>query len=253
MKHHLWRQACALAAISIIITGFSSTVFGYQERQLQNEDEPEHGWELDFTFGACAEGEEQSPINLEEALAIADEEEVSVLYEPSLFTIENTGHTIRALAVSSENRMEIAGESYHLVQLHFHIPSEHEVEGEQFDMELHFVHENAAGQLAVLGVFLEKGEASAELAKLSPEHLPVNMTEMREIDLHQLLPPNKEGFYYDGSLTTPPCTEGVKWVVLTEPIGVTEEQFAMFAEIFPEYYRAVQPLNDRNVYKIILK
>ncbi|MDY7220856.1 carbonic anhydrase [Halalkalibacterium halodurans] len=273
MKKHLWGKTCLAVSLSVMVTACSSapstepvdepsetheeTSGGAHEVHWSytGDTGPEHWAELDSEYGACAQGEEQSPINLDKAEAVDTDTEIQVHYEPSAFTIKNNGHTIQAETTSEENTIEIDGKEYTLVQFHFHIPSEHEMEGKNLDMELHFVHKNENDELAVLGVLMKAGEENEELAKLWSK-LPAEETEENisldeSIDLNALLPESKEGFHYNGSLTTPPCSEGVKWTVLSEPITVSQEQIDAFAEIFPDNHRPVQPWNDRDVYDVI--
>jgi carbonic anhydrase len=217
---------------------------------------PENWIDLDSTFNACGRGMEQSPINLEDAKANATSEaNIQINYQPSSFTIKNNGHTVQADANTDENSIVIDGKEYKLVQFHFHVPSEHQMEGKNLDMELHLVHKNADDQLAVLGVLMKAGKENKILAelwsKLPKEESEDNILLEEEINLSSLLPQDKTAFHYNGSLTTPPCSEGVKWTVFTEPITVSQEQIDLFASVFPDNHRPVQPWNDRDVYEVL--
>jgi carbonic anhydrase len=146
--------------------------------------------------------------------------------------------------VQSESYLRIGQERYKLVQFHFHTPSEHRLHGEQFPMELHFVHRNALGELAVVGVFLREGAANPLIQQIWDA---VSSEAGGQIDPEDLLPQNREYYRYAGSLTTPPCTEGVRWHVLTEPVELSAAQVDEFRAIFPLNARPIQPLNGRPV------
>ncbi|UTR13130.1 carbonic anhydrase [Salipaludibacillus sp. LMS25] len=220
------------------------------------ETGPEHWGSLDPSYELCEKGEEQSPINIDTDEVTVTEVDISTTYQPSSFTLEHNGHTIQANALTHDNVLSIDGVDYPLVQFHFHVPSEHQLDGENLAMELHLVHKNQEEELAVLGILMEEGDANEEIAKLwaeMPQEETEEAIELNDlIDLEALLPSSNEGFHYDGSLTTPPCSEGVKWVVLEEPISVSQEQIDAFAEIFPNNNRPVQPWNDRDVYEVTI-
>ncbi|WP_181438872.1 carbonic anhydrase [Paenibacillus sambharensis] len=223
----------------------------------EGETGPEHWAELGTENGACSSGLEQSPINLDEAKASADAgaaEAIEINYQPSQFTIKNNGHTIQADAVTEDNTITLDGKEYTLAQFHFHVPSEHQMEGKNLDMELHFVHKDADGKLAVVGVLMKAGAANEALSelwsKLPAEETKENIALEKTIDLPALLPQDQDVFRYDGSLTTPPCSEGVEWTVMQEPIEVSQEQIDAFAAIFPDNHRPVQPWNDRDVFSV---
>lgn len=218
----------------------------------------EHWGSLDTLFHACAEGKEQSPIDLEQAkIELNSEADIEVKYQSSLFTIKNNGHTIQADATTQENFLVLDGKEYTLAQFHFHAPSEHEIDGELSEMEVHFVHTNSDNELAVLGILMKKGSENEylnELWSILPEKETETNIELEEpLALESLLPENKRAFHYNGSLTTPPCSEGVKWTVLAEAIEVSQEQIDAFTAIFPDNHRPVQPWNDRDVFEVLFK
>ncbi|MGB3299498.1 MAG: carbonic anhydrase [Phormidesmis sp.] len=211
------------------------------------EGSPEEWGDLSSTYAACRTGSQQSPINLQGAIG-ADLETIEISYKPVPLSILNTGHTIQVNAPTG-NSIQLDGESFDLLQFHFHDPSEHTVESRAYPMELHFVHANAKGELAVLSVFLEEGEENMSLAPVW-KAMPNQKTEAQtisgaQVDITKLLPSNRSLFRYFGSLTTPPCSEIVKWVVFKEPISVSAAQIAKFKEIFPLNARPVQPLERR--------
>ncbi|MCL6605083.1 MAG: carbonic anhydrase family protein [Paenibacillus sp.] len=220
----------------------------------EGDTSPEHWAELDQLFTTCKVGKAQSPINILKE-EVQDDESLSpikVEYSPSKVTIVNNGHTIQANLDNKDNKITLEGKTYTLQQFHFHLPSEHEVNGSHADMELHFVHKDADGQLAVLSVLITKGsKENAELNKLwsmlpteeNEEGIPIEDA----FDMNELLPEDLHSFRYQGSLTTPPCTEGVQWIVLENPVQWSEEQINKFKAIFPHDNRPVQPLGEREV------
>ncbi|WP_438448910.1 carbonic anhydrase [Gorillibacterium sp. sgz5001074] len=214
---------------------------------------PSHWGEMGAENAACANGTEQSPIDIDLAKAKVNQtlEDIQTVYKPTAFTVVNNGHTVQANAADSSNVLRIQGKDYNLVQFHFHLPSEHEFNGKSFDMELHLVHKNAAGELAVLGVMLKGGKEQAALAELwSKMPAGENMEGVKlekPVDLAALLPADKASFRYNGSLTTPPCSQSVKWTVLEQPVEVSPAQIEAFRKLFPNNARPVQELKGRTV------
>ena len=141
-------------------------------------------------------------------------------------------------------QLTVDGKSYNLLQFHFHTPSEHYIGGLPYPMEVHFVHQAEDGQLGVIGVLMKLGEESKAISKIWGA-----IAEQGTISLSakDLLPANLDYFKYEGSLTTPPCSEGVQWHVVKEPITISEAQLIAFQELFPVNARPVQPLNTRTV------
>ncbi|MDQ0901052.1 MULTISPECIES: carbonic anhydrase [unclassified Paenibacillus] len=208
---------------------------------------------LDPQYAACANGSEQSPIDIELSQLKVDKElgKFETNYKPTVFTLMNNGHTIQANDASGSNIITVEGKVYTLVQLHFHKPSENQINGKTFDMEMHLVHKNSEGKLAVLGVLIKSGSENKQLAemfsKLPKEETKEDLKLDQVIDLNALLPQDKKAFRYKGSLTTPPCSEGVDWTVLEETIELSDKQIQGFGAIFSDDHRPVQPLNGRTV------
>ena len=219
----------------------------------EGETGPEHWGEIDPNYATCANGKEQSPINIETSKVIEDDkiEDPVINYKPTVFTLSNNGHTIQANPSTPDNSLVFGNEEYKLAQFHFHAPSEHQFNGQYFDMEVHFVHKNANNQYAVLGLMIKEGVSNPYLEKawnvIPSEKTKEDVKLTEPIDLMNLLPADKDSFQYNGSLTTPPCSETVKWAVLEEPIEMSKEQIDKFRKIFPNNYRPVQPLNEREV------
>ncbi len=212
----------------------------------EGEGGPEAWGDLSADFRACSLGLEQTPIDLKATIQ-AQTGLVEPSFQPMPLTILNNGHTIQVNCAPG-SRSVISGQAFDLLQFHFHHPSEHLLSGRNFDLELHFVHKSAQGQLAVLGVFIRPGLENAALAPIWAA-MPREAGEPQQvgatIDPAALLPADRKYFRYKGSLTTPPCSEGVLWTVFKDPIEASSDQIRKFAELFPVNARPVQPLNSR--------
>lgn len=212
----------------------------------EGEGGPEHWGELSADFRVCELGLEQTPIDLVRGVS-ASLAQVNPEFQDMPLTILNNGHTIQVnCAPGSGSRIE--GERFELLQFHFHHPSEHLLSGKAFDLELHFVHKSAAGQLAVLGVFIRPGAENAALSPVfdaMPGQAGEPVTVGSSISPAAMLPGERGYFRYQGSLTTPPCSEGVLWTVFQAPIEAGAGQIGRFAALFPVNARPVRPLNRR--------
>jgi carbonic anhydrase len=160
----------------------------------------------------------------------------------------NNGHTIQ-VNYSEGDTMTIGDTNYELIQFHFHAPSEHTVLGKQYPMEMHFVHKSPSGALAVIGVFIEKGAHNAAFdpifSNLPREKGVESHYEHVQVNVDDLLPHSHKSYRYDGSLTTPPCSEGVKWIVMQSPIQLSAAQIWWFTSRIEGNNRPVQPLHHR--------
>ncbi len=214
----------------------------------EGEEGPSHWGELNPDYELCSLGEAQSPINIVDAQTL-NLTDIAFDYAASALNIFNNGHTIQVQY--DEGSSIVYNEiQYNLIQFHFHTPSEHTVNGESFEMELHFVHQDANGSLAVVGVLLHEGAENEAYAELF-EHLPATEGEPEPTELSieaaGLLPEETSYYTYGGSLTTPPCSQGVRWLVLTTPVEISAEQIETFRAIFEMNARPVQPLNERDL------
>ena len=161
--------------------------------------------------------------------------------------IVNNGHTIQVNAAPGSSCV-IGGTSYELQQFHFHHPSEHLLSGKPFDLECHLVHRSAAGDFAVIGVFIKAGENNAALEPIwraMPRQAGPEQDAGRMIDASTLLPSDRSLFRYMGSLTTPPCTQGIVWTLLRQPIEASPEQIRQFAALYAANARPAQGRNRR--------
>ena len=210
---------------------------------------PARWGDLSPTFEECKQGVEQSPIDLT-GDAEARPHVLEFRYLPSPLEIVNNGHTIQ-VNYAPGSMLIVGDREYALLQFHFHRLSEHTVNREPADMELHLVHSDDAGNLAVVGVFLQAGQPNLALEQVW-NNTPAQESETRLVpearfNAADLLPLDLSYYAYAGSLTTPPCTEGVRWFVLSAPLEVSPEQLHEFAALFSENARPTQPLNDRTI------
>jgi len=208
---------------------------------------PSEWGSLDPEFGTCKLGKLQSPIDIRGAKA-ADLPAIKFDYKPSALKIIDNGHTIQ-VNYAPGSSIDVGGVRYELLQFHFHRPSEEKIDGKAHAMVAHLVHKNSAGKLAVVAVLLDQGGAS-ELIDSLWKNLPKekekeNVADNVTVDVAKLLPENKGYYTFQGSLTTPPCSEDVTWFVLKSPLKIADSQIAAFAKIYPLNARPVQPLNGR--------
>jgi carbonic anhydrase len=213
------------------------------------EHGPEHWAEMDPKFAACKTGRRQSPIDIQKA-DTGDLPPIQFDYRPSPLRIVDNGHTVM-VTYAPGSSIRVGDHTYTLQQFHFHRPSEERVHGQRHAMSLHLVHADAAGQLAVVGVLLDSGRENPLLRELWND-LPreKEKEERREdvtINAADLLPAGRGYYTFEGSLTTPPCSENVTWFVLKEPVSVSAEEIARFEKLYRNDARPVQPLNDRVV------
>ncbi len=212
----------------------------------EGEHGPTHWGKFDGAT-LCEEGKEQSPVDLKWKKP-ASKRKVNFQYQSKLnFKTLDNGHTIQA-NFPSGNFVQIDGQKFELVQLHFHAHSEHSLSKKYFPLEMHLVHKNADGKLAVVGVLFEEGKENPELNKIwasIPEKKNEEKEANEQIVLLELIPKVHTHYHYMGSLTTPPCSEGVNWNVLNTPISISSSQLAMFTKRYANNYRPIQTPNFR--------
>lgn len=200
-------------------------------------------------WSACEAGRRQSPIDIRDGIGV-DLPPVTFDYRFTRFNVVDNGHTVQ-VNVGEGSSITVSGHRYELKQFHFHKPSEERVGGKLYDMVAHLVHKDYDGRLAVVAVLLEKGAAAAEHPVIQTvwNNLPleknVEMTAEDAIDLNGLLPATHDYFTYMGSLTTPPCSEGVLWMVMKTPVFLSEQQVAIFGHLYRNNARPVQAANGR--------
>ena len=210
---------------------------------------PEHWAELDSTFELCGKGRGQSPINLTAAES-ADLVNPDFHYESVPLNILNNGHTVQ-VPYSPGSFILLDNQRYNLLQFHFHSPSEHAIEGKPWDAEMHLVHQNERGDLAVVAVLLQAEESSgAEYAVLSqnlPKQAGDKIRTEKTINAQNLLPNKTTTYRYSGSLTTPPCSESVTWLVMTDPVGLNPSEIDGYKKLLNHNNRPLQILNNRSI------
>lgn len=210
-----------------------------------------HHWgDIDEAFAACKHGKKQSPINIGGAVN-AELPVISTQYNAVPLQIINNGHTLH-VNLEDSGHMMVGDKEYKLVQMHFHTPSEHYINGAPYPMEVHFVHVDAEGKLGVLGVMLKLGQhphpALAKLWNHIPDETEDQPAHHVKFSATELLPEDMSYYSYSGSLTTPPCSEQVSWHVLKTPLEISHGQLAAFQMLFPINARPIQPLNDRVIH-----
>ena len=209
---------------------------------------PQAWGKLKPEFSQCAIGQRQSPIDIRDGIAL-DLDPVQFDYQPSSFSVIDNGHTVQ-VNVAPGNSIEVNGRRYALLQFHFHRPSEERINGRQFEMDAHLVHKDAEGRLAVVAVLLERG-AAQPLLQTVWNNLPLEKNEevaaRAPIDLNQLLPADRRYYTYMGSLTTPPCSEGVLWMVMQQPVPMSAQQIDIFSRLYPMNARPIQQASGRMI------
>ena len=213
-------------------------------------DGPEHWGMLDAKYLACEKGREQSPINIMASQDLGSSAELEFNYQSSPLHVINNGHTVQ-VSYKAGSTVHFNGKEYQLRQFHFHDPSEHHIEGKGFPMEMHLVHKDQSGHILVVGVLIDIGQTNVELDKAGSwikqrigHRIPVKGEEIRSglvVNVKNLLPKDTSHFYtYHGSLTTPPCSEGVQWVILKNHIEVSEQQVQRFVRTIGPNARPLQ-------------
>lgn len=222
-------------------------------------DGPAQWMSLREDWRLCGEGRSQSPIALRVKDAVAPAEALDFDYKPSSLRISrnayvvealNNGHTIQ-VNVDEDSDLAIGAKRYRLLQYHYHAPSEHAVNGRHYPMEIHLVHQSEAGEIAVVGIFVEEGEENPALLDVL-DHLPEEHegpVHRENVEQHpkKLIPERHRWFRYAGSLTTPPCTEDVRWFVIESPIQASRSQIDAFTALYSGNARPIQERHDRSV------
>lgn len=220
---------------------------------------PEHWASLSHSYETCLTGKMQSPVDIDTSRAATvsrghtvayEESDLTVAHHAQVHDILDNGHTIQ-VDIDEGSVLKTLRETYHLKQFHFHSPSENRIDGKTYPLEAHFVHQSDSGQLAVISAFYEEGAHHAQLEKII-EHFPsekgkLTILEDESIDPNLHLPSNHDAYHFYGSLTTPPCTEGVEWLILKEVSQASSAQIKTFSERLHHNNRPVQAWNDRRL------
>ena len=197
-------------------------------------------------FSKCSTGTRQSPIDIQDGIKV-ELDPVRFDYRPSNFRVIDTGHTVQ-VGVSGGNYITVQNRMFELQQFHFHRPSEERINGKAFEMVVHLVHRDAEGRLAVLALLLERGAPQATIQTVW-NNLPLEKFETMQptilLDPAEMLPARRDYYTYMGSMTSPPCSEGVLWLVMKQPVQASPAQMALFSRLYPLNARPIQPANGR--------
>ncbi len=234
------------------LTGITYASGGGPGWGYEGSSGPAHWGDLSPGYATCKVGMIQSPVDISHTVK-ANLGSHEFDYRDSPLRIINNGHTIQ-VNINSESSMRINGKTYNVLQFHFHSPSENTKDGHPFGMEVHLVHKNDAGELAVVGVFMKQGMENPFIATLW-KNLPDSINHEKivasvQVNPAELLPANGSYYHFSGSLTTPPCSEGVQWYVMKSPIEVSAEQIQKFVSLVGHNARPVQALHDRSVIEV---
>ncbi|EKT55561.1 carbonic anhydrase [Providencia sneebia] len=233
--------------ILCILTAFAFSSHANSLWTYEGSGAPENWGKLSDEFKACENGFNQSPINIDNVID-GKLKPLNINIHTHAQKIINNGHSIQ-INVNDDDDFSIDGSTYQLKQFHFHSPSENEIKGQQYPLELHFVHAKEDGQIAVLAIMLEEGEFNPAIEQIL-SNIPKEKDQEKElgknINLTALYPEDKSYYRFSGSLTTPPCTEGVVWLVMKQPIKASQAQIRKFQKALGHANnRPIQPLHGR--------
>jgi carbonic anhydrase len=240
---------CLIASFCALPASAQDRPVGTPHWGYSGPDGPEHWGDLDPSYAACKTGQRQSPIDIE-GTTPADLKPIKFDYKLAPMTIINNGHTI-LIKYQTGSSVTVDGKQYPLTQFHFHHPPEEEINGQKFDMVLHLFHQLPDGTAVAIAVMLKSGNENPLIRDIW-SHIPKETGKEVEfkkvmINAADLLPSDQNYYTFDGSLTTPPCSEGVKWFVMKTPVELSPAQIAAFGRLYPDNARPVQPLNGRKV------
>jgi carbonic anhydrase len=240
--------------LSLVFASVLGAVLAYAQEHhpphwsYESATGPAHWGDLSPDYSLCKTGQEQSPIDI--ANTVAEKlPPIDFHYLPSQLKLIDNGHTIQ-VNYPPGSFITVAGKKYELLQFHFHHPSEESINGKHYDLVIHLVHKDVEGHLAVVAVLFKVGASDAAI-KAVVDHLPTvkeqEVTADATADAADLLPQTRNYYTFSGSLTTPPCTEGVTWFVLQTPSTLSSAEVGTLAKLYPHNARPVQPLNARTV------
>ncbi|ARU87019.1 carbonic anhydrase [Pseudomonas sp. M30-35] len=241
--------ACVLATLPL----YSAA----SEWSYSGHNSPDHwaGLDANGDYATCAKGTHQSPIDIPSTSAThvkAASASLSINYQRSPLDVVNNGHSIQA-NVTGDNSLQFQGKTYKLVQFHFHSPSEHLYSGKRFPMEMHWVNQASDGSLLVVAAMIKSGDKNTQLEHIWSKMLPqkkgahVQLSQEQAPDLGKILPSSSKHFFYKGSLTTPPCTEGVQWVLFEKLLELSPDQISAFQSVFTGNNRPAEAINQREI------
>lgn len=207
---------------------------------------PEQWGQLKPEFAQCGGGKRQSPIDIREGIKVTLDP-IQFDYRSTAFRVLDTGRTVQ-VNLEAGNSITVNGRRYDLQRIEFHRPSEERVNGRQFEMSAHLVHRDMDGRIAVVAVLMDQG-VDHPMVQLVWNSLPLerhtDQASSVALDMAQMLPDQKQYLTYMGSLTAPPCTEGVLWMVMKQPVTLSRDQIGVFSRLYPMNARPIQPTSGR--------
>ena len=232
-----------------LIPAFASAQQAAPHWAYKGKEGPSDWGKLDPTYATCSFGHTQSPIDIKGAKP-ADLLALKFDYNAVPLNIIDNGHTIQ-VNYAPGSTLTVGDKTYTLKQFHFHHPSEEHINGHGYDMVAHLVHADADGHLAVVAVLLKKGESNAFIDSVW-KNIPTEKEKAIDVsgvtvNIKDILPADHGYYTFTGSLTTPPCSEGVTWYVLKNPVTLSDAQVAAFAKLYPKNARPIHPVNGREI------
>jgi carbonic anhydrase len=207
---------------------------------------PANWGKINPAWAKCGDGNRQSPIDIRDGMKV-ELEQITFDYHPSSFNVTDNGKTVQVM-VGSGNFITVNNRTYELIQFHFHRPSEERINGKGYEMVVHLVHKDGEGRIAMLALLLERGKPQPVIQTVW-NNLPLEkfdtMAPAIALDPLDLLPARRDYFTFMGSMTTPPCQEGVLWLVMKEPVQASPAQMALFSRLYPLNARPTQPSSGR--------
>ena len=253
-EHIAWLLPTATAVLAIVAMPSMSTAEEHHggaahHWSYSGPGAPEHWSELDPEFAACNIGKYESPIDISSSTT-SDLPSLVFDYVANPASVVDNGHTVM-VSYPTGSTITVGGKRYQLKQFHFHHPSEEAIHGKRSDMVAHFVHADEGGHLAVVAVLLKQGRTNPAFSRIEATvavetNRPQAIAEPA-LDPMDLLPKDRGYYTFQGSLTTPPCTEGVVWYVLKTSVEISASQLAWFSKRYPGNARPLQPLNGRRI------
>ncbi|MDJ0648313.1 MAG: carbonic anhydrase family protein [Xenococcaceae cyanobacterium MO_188.B19] len=253
MNRRIFFKYLAAITSGSFVFSWQSVIEASEKNHLQwgyiGKAAPENWANLDSKYAVCGSGLTQSPINLKSPIT-EDLPSISFNYQESALHIVNNGRSIQ-VNYAPGSTILFGGTTYELQQFHFHHPCEHKIDSQEFDMEVHLVHYNKSGSLVVVAVLMELGKENLALTPIFKElpQLGRKKNLSLTINAKNLLPTKNNYYYYKGSLTTPPSSEIVNWLIFEQPIKISAQQIEQFAKIIGNNARPIQALNNRLVLK----
>jgi carbonic anhydrase len=249
-------NAVALVLASLSLQACTPSLPGFTGNpdpwNYQGSSGPERWGDLQPAFAKCKLGQQQSPIDVRYP-ELAALRPIDFNYGPGTADVMNNGHTIQ-VSLNGSGSIRLGATDYKLVQFHFHTPGETRINGNSFPMSAQLVHKSNDGKVAVVEILYMVGNENLALKAIF-DSLPTKEGEKKSLErglnANHLLPASRSYYGFRGSLTTPPCTEDVLWLVIKQPLEISAAQLAAFQKLYPMNARPVQPLNGRKVFETL--